>query len=556
MVRLLLFVRGRPSLAASTQTAMPLHVQHTREPFQTVTSPLRRFLASTCTAVALLAAGVAGVAPTPRLEAQESDAAVRASVAEWWENASRVAPGNWGIAVADESGDVIWSLGADEPMVPASAVKLFTTGFARSVLGGDARRPTRVVGSGTVDQETGTWVGEWALELNGDVTLERGAAAGPSLAELAQQLHRQGIRRLTGPLSVRSATGDASAVWPAVWEARHRGRLFAPLVGPLTLNENVVSFTVRPTRVGQRVALVGTAPAGIHDLITVTATTYAGTRNRMVFRQRADGGWILSGRLGNRVGARTYRATARNPELVLKGVWRNALASAGIDWQERGFPLPQSEAPLAVLAEVTSPPLDSVASEVNRRSLNIGAELLLQWAAGRGPEAPAALTEHVRSVAGADAPVHLVDGSGLSGDDRVAASTFVRYLAEFPTTQAGRNFPQLLPANGSGTLRRLRAGLPEVGVVRAKTGTLNRVATIVGYLGRSDGVLVVSLMYNGTRTSAARQQQWELFRVLGADGVAIPSLADSISADEAQLGGEEAAPAGSGPRSMDVTIGF
>ena len=80
--------------------------------------------------------------------------------------------------------------------MPASTTKLFTTGFARSVLGSDARRPTRVVGSGQVNTATGQWVGDWALELNGDVTLERGAGYGPSLYDLAAQMYAQGIRRL------------------------------------------------------------------------------------------------------------------------------------------------------------------------------------------------------------------------------------------------------------------------------------------------------------------------------------------------------------------------
>jgi hypothetical protein len=91
---------------------------------------------------------------------------------------------------------------------------------------------------------------------------------------------------------------------------------------------------------------------------------------------------------------------------------------------------------------------------------------------------------------------------------------------------------------GSGSFRRLRVGLPEAGVVRAKTGTLNDVTTVVGYLGRSKGTLLVSLMYNGKKTTAARKQQWELFRRLGADGVAIPAIADSLVDGELQLGGE------------------
>ncbi|HEV7365934.1 MAG TPA: D-alanyl-D-alanine carboxypeptidase, partial [Gemmatimonadales bacterium] len=191
-----------------------------------------------------------------------------------------------------------------------------------------------------------------------------------------------------------------------------------------------------------------------------------------------------------------------------------------------------------VLAEVASAPLDSLASEINRRSLNAGAELLLQWAGGQD-QGPAHLMEHIQEVTGRTDGVYLVDGSGLSYQDRVTPSTFISYLAKFPTTAAGRNFPQLLPANGSGTLRRLNSGFPGAGVVRAKTGTLGRVSTVVGYLGRPEGTLLVSLMYNGSRPGAARRAQWNLFRLLGANGVVIP--ADTSSAEPPQLGGEQTA---------------
>ena len=97
-------------------------------------------------------------------------------------------------------------------------------------------------------------------------------------------------------------------------------------------------------------------------------------------------------------------------------------------------------------------------------------------------------------VTGQNHGVYLVDGSGLSYDDRVTASTFVSYLAKFPTTQAGRNFPNSA-SNGTGTLRQLEP-VPRPGVVRAKTGTLGQVSTVVGYLaGRREPLL--SLLYNG-----------------------------------------------------------
>lgn len=477
------------------------------------------------------------LAPAQTAAAQAPGDGIAGRLATWFEAAERRAPGQWGIAVADQTGRLLWSVNPDQPMVPASTVKLFTTGFARSVLGGAARRSTRVVGMGGLDAESGAWVGSWALELNGDPTLERAQGSGPTLYDLALQLASSGIRRLTGPLQVQSGDGPANAVYPAAWSERHRGRLFAPPVGPLTLHENIVWITVRPgTRVGHRARLVETAPAGITSLVTVAATTKAGRRTRLGLSRRKDGGWVVSGTIGVRASPRRLTAVAAEPRVVLEAVWGSALARAGISWNRAPYIGAPPEGEPQILAEVASAPLDSLASEINRRSLNLGAELLLQWAGGR-EKAPERLTRHVLDVIGSNDGVYLTDGSGLSYDDRVAPSAFISYLAKFPGTAAGQNFPQLLPANGTGTLRRLNTGFPGAGVVRAKTGTLGQVSTVVGYLGGADGVLLVSLMYNGTRPWAARQAQWKLFRDLGADGIVIPT--DSTPPPPVQLGGDE-----------------
>jgi len=95
------------------------------------------------------------------------------------------------------------------------------------------------------------------------------------------------------------------------------------------------------------------------------------------------------------------------------------------------------------------------------------------------------------------------------------------YMARIPTRRGTEDFPFLLPANGAGTLANLRGGLPS-GVVRAKTGTLSGVSTLAGYLGRREGTYLVVTFFNGGRTRRARAAQWQLFRVLGGDGVQIP----------------------------------
>ena len=452
----------------------------------------------------------------------------------WFQRAQRVAPGEWGIAVGDQQGRLIWGIHPTKPLIPASTVKLLTTGYARSILGSDARRSTRVVGTGHLDEATGSWVGTWALELNGDPTLEHGQF-GTRLVDLAYQLRARGIRRLTGPLALSSTAGSADAAFPSTWSVRDKGRSFAPVIGNLTIHENLVGFTVSPgRRIGAPLTLVGFAPEGADRLVTIKAKTAKGRRSRLRVEELPNGRYVIGGTLGVRAGARHVARAVTDPRGLLEAAWGAALEQVGIEWKPSSGLSSPAPGTTNLLAEVRSAVFDSIASDVNRRSLNIGAELMLRWAAGTDPDPGSRLTAHVQQVTGDVGGLRLVDGSGLSAANRVAPYTFISYLARFPAAPGGRNFPMLLPANGSGTLRRLNTGLPGRGVVRAKTGTLGNVASLVGYLGRQDGVLLVSLMYNGRRVSAARQAQWALFRELGASGVVIP--ADSVDADH--LGGD------------------
>jgi D-alanyl-D-alanine carboxypeptidase/D-alanyl-D-alanine-endopeptidase (penicillin-binding protein 4) len=499
----------------------------------------------------VLLAAAAGY-PAAAVEAQKAPAeapTITTQLEKWFKAASRSAPGDWGIAVANQDGYLVWGVQPTRALIPASTVKLFTTGFARSVLGADARQQTRVVGVGHVDPVSGSWIGTWSLELNGDPTLERPGRGGPTLSELAQQLHGHGIRQLVGPLSVSSASvsGLASASYPSVWHNRHKGRSFAPLIGELTLNENVLRFSIAPAKkIGAKPVLVGEAPSGVGELVTIKAKTVQGRRSRLVYRAVTGGRYVVTGTIGVRARTRTFASTVADPRILLEAAWARALSQAGIEWQRAsGLSAPSADTRKIVLAEVSSQPFDSIASEVNRRSLNIGAELMLRWAGGPDPRTAAErLTAHVQQITGDFTSVRLVDGSGLSSEDRASPMTFVSYLARFPLSPGGRNFPQLLPPNGTGTLRKLANGLPTPGVVRAKTGTLGNAATLAGYLGHQDGVLLVSLMYNGSRVYTARQHQWKLFRMLGAQGVVIPG--DSIAVVEA-LGGDPLEPPDSIP---------
>src|SRR5687768_18602537 len=105
--------------------------------------------------------------------AQGDQGWLNSRVSEWYASAARSAPGRWGIAIADQAGRMLWSMNPDFSLMPASAVKLFTTGYARSVVGGAVRGSTGVVGAGVVDTVRGGWLGSWAVVVDGDPSLER-----------------------------------------------------------------------------------------------------------------------------------------------------------------------------------------------------------------------------------------------------------------------------------------------------------------------------------------------------------------------------------------------
>ncbi|MFZ0003426.1 MAG: D-alanyl-D-alanine carboxypeptidase/D-alanyl-D-alanine-endopeptidase, partial [Trebonia sp.] len=160
-----------------------------------------------------------------------------------------------------------------------------------------------------------------------------------------------------------------------------------------------------------------------------------------------------------------------------------------------------SGAPL--LASVSSPPLSQVAEQMLRESNNVIAEniarqlaIAMGLPATFGGAADAVMTELRRL--GVTTPISLVDGSGLSPQDGIAPETLVRVLE---VASAGpsrlRGAITGLPVAGfSGTLSAggsVFGGIDGAarGVVRAKTGNLDTVATLAGLVYDHSGALLI-----------------------------------------------------------------
>ena len=190
------------------------------------------------------------------------------------------------------------------------------------------------------------------------------------------------------------------------------------------------------------------------------------------------------------ISALTIDRAATAPSLRAARAVRRALVRAGIQvGPARVAPAPAADA--VELARVESAPVGILAELAGRDSDNFVAEMLLKAAAveatGRGTTAAGVETERgvLAELGVPDRGLALVDGSGLSYDNRATAAALSLLLARIDDDPAlGPAMRTALATAGvNGTLAgRMQSG-PAAGLVRAKTGSLNDASSLSGYAG-------------------------------------------------------------------------
>jgi len=179
---------------------------------------------------------------------------------------------------------------------------------------------------------------------------------------------------------------------------------------------------------------------------------------------------------------------------------------------------------MTLLAEHFSPPLREVVALINKPSDNLITEITLKTL-GKEVRGEGTTTVGVQvsreflQLAGLEmGAVHIVDGSGLSRINGVSAENFVRLLEYMHRSPHAEAFRDSLPVYGvDGTLRNRLRGTPVQGNGYAKTGSLNRVSSVSGYLRTKSGRwLAFSIIMNAYNAagSDARALQDRLVQIL------------------------------------------
>ncbi|HEY0047732.1 MAG TPA: D-alanyl-D-alanine carboxypeptidase/D-alanyl-D-alanine-endopeptidase [Pyrinomonadaceae bacterium] len=403
-----------------------------------------------------------------------------------------------------DTNKVIFEENAEKYFMPASNMKSFTVSAALEKLTPDFRFVTSVYAPASPDA-SGTIRGDLIIYGRGDPSISTAFNDKDyfkGMNNLAEKIVASGVKRVEGALIGDESyfTGDAL---PASWEWDDLQWYYGAEVSALTVNDNALDLIVRPG------SAIG-APAGVQLLPNVngvllvnnTKTSAAGTRRDIGIRRRLGTNVIeVFGSMPLGAGAYTNYVSLPKPALVFVSMLRQLLEQKGVvvTGQTRAVDAEfRKNAPLpANLVEVTkleSPPLALIAAKTMKPSQNLYTELILRamgesigdranqrWtSADRGI---AVVDKFLQEIGVAAGSVLMYDGSGLSRHDLITPSAVVQLYSYMSRSRFAPVWRDSLTVAGvDGTLSNRFKGTRGENNVRGKTGTIDQVSSLSGYM--------------------------------------------------------------------------
>ncbi|WP_299367659.1 D-alanyl-D-alanine carboxypeptidase/D-alanyl-D-alanine-endopeptidase [uncultured Tateyamaria sp.] len=402
--------------------------------------------------------------------------------------------GRVAFAVADaRTGQKLEGGNAQTGTAPASVAKAVTALYALDVLGPSHRFTTQLIATGGISG--GVVTGDLILVGGGDPTLDTNA-----LASMAEALKARGIREVRGAFKV------ADGALPTIKtidrdQPDHVG--YSPAISGIALNYNRVHFEWR--RSGGSYGVTMDARSDRYRPDVAVARMQIVSRDLPVYTYR-DGGrtddWtVAKGALGNG-GARWL--PVRKPALYAGDVFQTLARAHGIVLRN---PSVVTRAPQGtVLVSRQSDELRSILRAMLRFSTNLTAEMvgLAATAKRKGSvqslKASAAEMNRWANATLGTSAMRLVDHSGLGSASRMTADDMVTALVR---ARQNNTLGPILKAFPMLDERR-RAIKNHPITVYAKTGTLNFVSGLAGYMTARDGTEMAFAIFAADEATRGR----------------------------------------------------
>lgn len=422
-----------------------------------------------------------------------------------------------GLQVVDvETGEEVFARGADDLLNPASTMKVLTAAAALKTLGPAYRFTTDLYTDADVELEpTGELPGNLYVKGHGDPTFVI-----EDMWKMLRDLKLNGIETIEGDVIFDESFHGGGYKLPG-WNKREdleRGPTYFSTLSALSVNMNTAVMVVGPgAEVGSPARVFLETPTMGYVEIENELTTGRDGSRRVVRMEREVTSdttrFLLEGSVPRDAQRVRYRRTVGDPTAHFASVFERMLKDEGIEVEGR-FTRGVTPYDADMLLHVPSPPLVSVLMDMNKYSLNFQAEQVLRTlgaeAEGQGTTDAGlrVVRRYLQGLGVTDAQATLINGSGLSRQAMLAPTALTAVLVDMARDpKVGAEFTATLAIGGvDGTLwRRLR---DESGRMRGKTGTLDGVHCLAGYLdadnGRRYAFAFLTNWSNSTRVSSVR----------------------------------------------------
>lgn len=413
------------------------------------------------------------------------------------------------------SGETIYEHNAQNLFIPASNEKIITSVAALSLLKRDYRFKTEFYSGGEVSK--GVLYGGLYVKGYGDPML-----GGPDIGFIVYQLKIMGITEIKDGIIVddsyfsriRRATG---------WKESWADDFYSPPISAITFNYNTIEINVSSSVSGRKPS-ISIQPEGSN--IAIVNNAVAGTKQGVLTTNWTNDQTIVVGGRIRPKSTVTLKIPVQNPTLLTGNILKNALQKAGI--KVTGSAVAGMVPNWAKLFYTHySEPLYSIITEYLKNSVNIIGENLIKTLGAEFNGIPGSwengsqvISKFLNSIGIKDG-FRVVDGSGLSLLNRVSPRTLTDVLSYAYTNKIiASDFIDSLPIAGvDGTLRKRFKQSDVQGRVVAKTGYLNNVRALSGYVFTKRGdVLVFSILDNGLGWKTKEFQSSLLTELVGCCG--------------------------------------
>jgi D-alanyl-D-alanine carboxypeptidase/D-alanyl-D-alanine-endopeptidase (penicillin-binding protein 4) len=410
---------------------------------------------------------------------------------------------------SDAGDTVLFGHNAEKRLIPASNLKLVTTATALSTLGSDFKFRTLLL----KHNDDLVLIGDGDPSLGDSELLRKSGWGATTLfknwAEELKKANQTNFKRVV----VDDSIFDETFLHPH-WPPEQAHKRYVAQVAGLNLNANCVDFYIRVTGQGEVVRYIADPTTRYINVVNSCLT--GGDNAIWLTRQNGSNQILLKGHTPVSTDV-PVSVTVHDPSLFTATVLQEAFEAGGIkiaaanpvrDRTIRAQLLktPLDQDPSWTVLAINETPIATVLARANKDSMNLYAEALCKRVGAAVSNLPGswksgteANAEFLKKIGVPVNEFRFDDGCGLSKENTISANGLCRILAHnFHDPQVmDAYFASLSVAGKDGTLETRFQGTDLRGRVFGKSGFVNNVRTLSGYLRAKDGQwYVFSILMN------------------------------------------------------------